>query len=44
MVYEIIDFHTHPFGDSRSNICAYAPSEMEDPVSYSGNAKRLLML
>ena len=34
MNYEIIDFHTHPFGDSRSNICAYTPSEMEDPVSY----------
>lgn len=34
MRYEIIDFHTHPFGDDRSNICAYKSSEMEDTVSY----------
>ena len=34
MAFEIIDFHTHPFGDERSNICAYKPSRMEDTVSY----------
>lgn len=34
MNYEIIDFHTHPFVDHRSNICAYKAQEVEDSVTY----------
>lgn len=34
MNYEMIDFHTHPFVDRKSNICAYKPLEMEDTIAY----------
>lgn len=34
MDYEIIDFHTHPFLDPASNICAYPGVGMEESVSY----------
>ena len=34
MNYEIIDFHTHPFADQQSNICAYQTTQTEDSVSY----------
>lgn len=43
--YEIIDFHTHPFDDGNTNLCAYQADlkmSAEKELILAGNAKRLL--